>query len=121
MNSQSYHDGTLTIDGQTLTIRRYYFPWLGPKHVALDSVRGVQRAPLSAFGGRGRLWGSTTLRYWANLDTGRPRKDVGFALDLGHHIRPFITPDYPQAFEDALRADLPNTPFDVASGPAYGV
>lgn len=121
MTAGSYRDKTLAIDAHTLTIRRYYFPWAGAKRIPLSSVRAVQRAPLSFFGGRGRLWGSSTLRYWANLDTGRPRKDVGFALDLGHHIRPFITPDYPQAFEDALRADLPNTTFDVASGPAYGV
>lgn len=51
MDSPSYHDGTLDIDGQTLTIRRYYFPWLGAKHVELGSVRGVQRAPMSLFGG----------------------------------------------------------------------
>lgn len=121
MTAASYRDKTLAIDAHTLTIRRYYFPWAGAKRVPLSAVRGVQRAPLSFFGGRGRVWGSTTLRYWCNLDIGRPKKDVGFALDLGRHVRPFITPDYPQAFEDALRADLPDTPFNVSPAPNYGV
>ncbi len=121
MSADRYHDRTLDIDAHTLTIRRYYFPWAGAKRVALTSVCAVRRAPLSAFGGRGRLWGSTTLRDWANLDMARPGKDAGFALDLGGRIRPFVTPDDPDAFEAALRAALPGTPFDVVTRPRYGV
>lgn len=121
MNSQSYHDAALTIDGQTLTIRRYYFPWLGAKHVRLGSVRGVQRAPMSWFGGKGRVWGSITTKYWANLDARRPGKDVCFVFDLGRHVRPFVTPDDPDAFEAAVVAASPDTPFEVIDRPRFGV
>ena len=111
----------MRLGADTLTIDPYYFPWAGAKRVDLTTVRTVQRAPLSVFGGRGRLWGSTTLRYWSNFDSSRPGKNVGFVLDLGGHIRPFITPDDPEAFEAALRSALPETPFDVVTRPRYGV
>lgn len=115
-----YQDGALVLDAAALTIRRYYFPWGGSKHVPLAAIRSVERVPLSVFGGRGRVWGSTTLRYWANLDPRRPRKDTGFVFDLGHHVRPLVTPDDPDAFETALRAVLPQTPIHVSSRPPYG-
>lgn len=61
------------------------------------------------------------MRYWSNFDTSRPSKNVGFVLDLGAHIRPFVTPDDPEAFEAALRSALPETPFDVVTRARYEV
>ncbi|MGH2864990.1 MAG: hypothetical protein ACRDJX_07035 [Solirubrobacteraceae bacterium] len=57
---------------------------------------------MGALTGRGRIWGTANPRYWANLDPARPRKRVGFVLDLGRPVRPFLTPDDPDAFEAAL-------------------
>ncbi len=76
----------------------------------------MERTELTLVGGRGRIWGSTTLRYWANLDVARPRKASGFIFDLGHHVRPFVTPDDPDAFEAALRSHLPNATFTATTG-----
>jgi hypothetical protein len=54
--------------------------------------------------GRARLWGTANPRYWANLDPQRPRKQVGFILDTGHAVCPFLTPDDPATFESSLTA-----------------
>jgi len=53
--------------------------------------------PVKRFFGRGRIWGSTTLQYWANFDPGRPGKTEALILDTGGSILPFITPDDPAA------------------------
>ena len=121
MTVAHYEDCRLRIDATKLTIRCYYFPWAAPKHIELNTIRAVQRVPLTILGGRARLWGSTTLRYWANLDTRRPGKAVGFVLDLGRHIQPFVTPDHPDAFETALRTAAPGIPVEVSSQPRYGL
>jgi hypothetical protein len=54
--------------------------------------------------GNWRLWGSTDLRHWFNLDRRRPRKHVGLVLDLGERTKPVITPDDPQRVIAVLRA-----------------
>lgn len=119
--AERYRDRRLVVNGTTLTIGAYYFPWTGAKSVPLAHIQGVERVPLTAMGGRWRLWGSTTPSYWANLDTRRPGKEIGFVLDLGGRVRPFVTPDDPDAFEAALKAAVPEVPFAVQSTPRYGV
>ena len=55
-------------------IHGYYFPW-GTKRVPYQSIREVRRVPIGTFTGRGRIWGSTTLRYWLVwIPAGRARK-----------------------------------------------
>jgi hypothetical protein len=63
----------------------------------------VHRFAMSALRGKGRIWGSGDLGHWANLDPRRPRKSVGFLVDLGRHVVPFLTPDDPDTFEQVLR------------------
>ena len=82
-------------------IHGYYFPW-GTKRVPYQSIREVRRVPIGTFTGRGRIWGSTTLRYWASLDPSRPGKKTALILDTGHRILPFITPDDPGAVAAAI-------------------
>jgi hypothetical protein len=103
-----YRDRWITADTDGLTIRGYYFPW-GTKHVAWQGIRGVRRVPLSFFGGKGRIWGTANPRYWANLDPGRPRKQLGLILDLGRAVQPVLTPDDPDALvaEIARHTDTP--------------
>lgn len=50
-----------------------------------------------------RIWGSTDLRHWFNLDWHWPNKKVGLVLDLGKHMKPVITPDDPQRVVAVLR------------------
>ncbi|RMB58939.1 hypothetical protein [Tessaracoccus antarcticus] len=115
MTEDQYEDSTLSVNADTLTIRGYYFPWFGAKRVPLSSIRIVTRLPLTTWGGRWRIWGSTTLQYWANLDVRRTRKDTAFTVDIGASIMPFITPERPDQFERVLRAAVPAVPFVVKS------
>jgi len=61
--------------------------------IPYSAIREIRRVPMSTFTGKGRIWGSTTLRYWASLDPNRSAKDTALILDTGHRILPFITPD----------------------------
>jgi hypothetical protein len=108
-----YKDHWIECTADALLIRGYYFPW-GTKRVPYGSIREVRRVPIGTFTGRGRLWGSTTLRYWASLDPGRPRKKTALILDTGHAILPFITPDDPAAVVAAISE---HSAARVVSGP----
>jgi len=97
-----YRDRWIDCTADGIRIRGYYFPW-GTKHIAYDSIRSVQRVDIGAFTGRGRIWGTANPRYWASLDPKRPRKTTALILDVGRFVRPFITPDDPEAVEHAIR------------------
>jgi hypothetical protein len=90
--SSLYKDRWIECTDDAVLIRAYYFPW-GTKRVRYSAIREIRRLPMSVFTGKGRIWGSTTLRYWASLDPDRPAKDTALVLDTGKWILPFITPD----------------------------
>lgn len=98
-----YHDRWITCTNEEVQVRAYYFPW-GTKHIPYGSIRGMRRVTLTALRGKGRIWGTGNFKYWASLDPKRPTKSVGFVLDLGRAVSPFLTPDDPDAFEQAVRA-----------------
>jgi len=97
-----YRDQWIECTDDALIIRGYYFPW-GTKRVPYRSIREVRRVPIGGLTGRGRIWGSSTLRYWASLDPGRLHKKTALILDNGQRILPFITPDDPAAVVAAIR------------------
>ena len=99
--STLYKDRWIECTTDAVLIRGYYFPW-GTKRIPYQSIREVRRVPLGTLIGRGRIWGSTTLHYWASLDPGRPRKKAALILDTGHAILPLITPDDPGAVASAI-------------------
>jgi hypothetical protein len=84
---------------QGLVIRGYYFPWGGRKVIPYGRIRGVERYEMRALTGKWRIWGTSSPRYWLNLDPRRPRKSVALILDLGRRVRPVITPDDPDAVQ----------------------
>jgi len=96
-----YRDRSIACDDAGIAIRGYYLPW-GTKRVPYANLRSITKVNLGAFSGRGRIWGTANPRYWANLDVRRPAKTVGYVLDAGKFVRPFITPDDPDAFEASL-------------------
>ena len=96
-----YRDRTLSVDDTGITLRWYYFP-AGTKRIPVARLRSVTRVEIGALTGRGRIWGTANPRYWANLDVNRPKKSTGYVLDTGRFVRPFVTPDEPDAFEAAL-------------------
>jgi len=104
MSDIDYDDGLIACSDDGLVIRRYTL-FLGPKRVPYGQIRAATEVALRGFSfGKWRIWGSTDLRDWFNLDWRRPRKRVGLVLDLGRHARPVITPDDPQRVADALRS-----------------
>jgi hypothetical protein len=100
---EAYRDRWISCDDDEIRVRAYYFPW-GTKRIPYGSIRGIRRVTMGRLRGRGRIWGTGNLKYWASLDPGRPSKSVAFILDLGRHVSPFLTPDDPEAFERAVRA-----------------
>jgi hypothetical protein len=81
---------------------RLYYPWAS-KTIPYSAIKDVQRITLSGLRGRGRLWGTLNLGYWANLDMKRSRKKVGLVLNIGKRVKPYITPDDTDALETLLR------------------
>jgi hypothetical protein len=99
--ARTYRDRWITCTDSEVQIRGYYFPW-GTKHISYGSIEGLTRVKMGPLTGRGRIWGTANPRYWASFDPGRPRKQVGLILDLGKRVKPFVTPDDPDAFEAVL-------------------
>jgi len=110
-----YHDRWIKCSSEWIQIRGYYFPW-GTKRIPYGSIRSVRRVEIGALTGRGRIWGTANPRYWASLDPQRPRKHVGLILDLGRFVRPFITPDDPDAVEALIRDHAKLGPSVESSG-----
>lgn len=102
---QAYRDRWISCDDDEIRIRAYYFPW-GTKRIPYGSVRGIRRVAMDALHGQGRIWGTGNFRYWAGLDPRRPSKTVAFILDIGRRVSPFLTPDDPDAFEQAVRGHV---------------
>ncbi len=110
-----YRDRWIECTSGGLRIRAYYFPW-GTKRIPYRSIRSVRRVELGPGTGRGRIWGTANPHYWASLDPGRPSKTAGLILDVGRFVRPFITPDDPNAVEAAIRERASLTPASTNAG-----
>jgi hypothetical protein len=104
-----YKDRWIDCTDSAIVVRGYYFPW-GSKRIPYASIKSLDRFAMTALRGKGRIWGSGDLVHWANLDPRRPTKSVGFFLDVGRRVIPFLTPDDPDAFEQVLRAHITPAP-----------
>ncbi len=103
MDGNEYADRWIRCGPDGIAVRGYYFPW-GTKHIAYGSVHGITRVALTPGRGRARIWGTANPGYWASLDPDRPHKETALVLDLGRRVKPFLTPDEPDAFEQVVRA-----------------
>jgi hypothetical protein len=75
--TETYDDGTLVCGPDRLEIHSYYFPF-GTKSVPYTQIKGLQRFEIKGvWSGKWRIWGTGNPRYWANLDTKRPKKNAG--------------------------------------------
>ncbi|KUL51413.1 hypothetical protein ADL22_06355 [Streptomyces sp. NRRL F-4489] len=103
-----YEDHWITCTEDAVRVRGYYFPW-GTKTIPYTKIRGVRRREMGMLTGQGRIWGTGHPRYWASLDPERMSKSTALILDLGRYVRPFLTPDDPDAVEAVIRerAGLP--------------
>jgi len=112
-----YDDGIIICDAVGVEIRHYYFP-SGTKHVTYEEIKGLARVDMSPLRGKLRIWGTGNFKIWANLDTKRPHKEVAFIIDNGKSIKPFVTPDGPDAFEAVVRERAGLGPSTGESSPA---
>jgi hypothetical protein len=115
--SDNYNDGKIECTPTQLRIHGYYFPY-GTKDIPYGEIKGVQLFKLSALRGKARIWGTGNFKYWANLDVGRPKKELGLVVDIGKSIKPFITPDDANAVATLLRERAGLPPNDGAVGDA---
>ena len=100
--SDTYSDRGVKCGASSLTIHNYYVPGL-PKIIPYTAIESLRRVDTSFFRGQWRIWGTSNVHYWANLDAQRPKKTVGFILDAGKFVKPFVTPDEPDEFEAVIR------------------
>jgi hypothetical protein len=112
-----YNDGIVSCDAEGVVLRRYYFP-SGVRRVPYGEITGLERVTMGKLTGQWRIWGTANLRLWANYDPKRPKKTVGFILDAGKRVRPFVTPDDPDAFEAIVRERAHLGPASGEAGPA---
>jgi hypothetical protein len=96
-----YDDGRILCDERGLVIRWYGL--FGAKRVPYDRIRAATAGDMGSLGGRYRIWGSSDLRHWYNLDPTRPRKKTAIVLNLGKWLRPVITPDEPDKVIEILK------------------
>ena len=111
-----YSDRWISCTEDEIRIRGYYFPW-GTKRVPYATLRQVRRVPVGILTGRGRLWGTANLRYWASLGPGRPHKRTALILDSGGRVQAYITPDDPDAVCEAILRRSPLSEILDAPGP----
>jgi hypothetical protein len=93
----TYRDRWIECTPHEIRVRWYYFPW-GTKVFPYSRIREVRRLRLDLLHGKWRISGTANPRYWASLDPSRPRKQVGFLIDVGRRMQALITPDDADAF-----------------------
>jgi hypothetical protein len=92
-----YRDRWIRCTTDGLVIRCYSFPLGRAKRFAYRDIREVTVHEMGWLTGKGRIWGTSSPRVWASFDPGRPWKSQALILDVGKKVRPFITPDDPEA------------------------
>lgn len=101
-----YDDGRVRLDGEGVTLRRYYFPAGRSKHIPYRQIRSAVAGPMGWLTGKGRGWGSAHPNYWLPLDGSRPRKSTLVVLDLSGPVKPAFSPDQPDQVLDILQQHI---------------
>jgi hypothetical protein len=114
--ADTYRDRFIECTDTGVRVRGYCFPW-GTKTIPYALIRALDRFTMTALHGKGRIWGSGDLRHWANLDPQRPKKSIGFFVDVGRRVVPFLTPDDPDAFERVIAERTGLAPSDTGGTP----
>jgi hypothetical protein len=107
-----YRDKQITCTEDAIVVRWYYL-W-GTKRIQYSAIKAARLVMLSPLRGKGRIWGTANPQYWASLDPGRPRKSAAIIVDTGGAVKPYLTPDDPEAVAAIVKdraglADVPMT------------
>ena len=99
----TYEDDTVEIDGNNVTIKRYFIRGRS-KVIPLSSIRGVETFDMGPLTGRWRIigLGPGRPRSWFAWDRKRRTKSVAISLDVGRWIRPAFSPSDPAAVAQIL-------------------
>jgi hypothetical protein len=117
-----YDDGSVLLDEDGVTLRRYYFPVGASKRIPYRRIRRVWGQPMGWSTGKGRGWGSAHPGYWLPLDLRRPRKRTLVVLDVGGVVKPAFSPDDPQRVLELLRERIARPAADAGgTGSGAGI
>lgn len=97
-----YADARVECVAEGVRLHWYYFAW-GTTQIPCGSIRALRRVEIGALTRRARVWGTAKPGYWTNFDPTRPRTTIALLVDLGRRVKPFITPDDPDAVEALIR------------------
>jgi hypothetical protein len=102
-----YDDGGLLLDEDGLTIRRYYFSVGGRKAHPLhrDTARDGSADGLADR--QGSRVGHSAPGLLVPQDLRRAAKRILVVLDVGHRVKPCVTPDDPDRFVELLQGRVP--------------
>ncbi|WP_445169512.1 hypothetical protein ACTXG7_09410 [Mycolicibacterium sp. Dal123E01] len=107
MSDEIYRDKFIVLDGDGVTILRYYFPMATPKRIAYSDIRRVLVEDMNWLTGKGRFWGAAIPNTWMPMDWGRMSKDKVIVLDVGARVKPCVTPDDPDRVAALIKERVP--------------
>ncbi|APE15882.1 hypothetical protein BOH72_12280 [Mycobacterium sp. WY10] len=103
MSDEIYRDSFIVLDGDGITLLKYYFPFATPKRIAYNDIRNVLVEDMNWLTGKGRFWGASLPYTWMPMDWGRMKKDKVIVLDVGSRVKPCVTPDDPDRVAGLIR------------------
>ena len=98
-----YEDNTVSVDGDSITIRRYGV-FGSPRTMSFDAITAVTVSSLTPVG-KWRLvgWGpGAGSRNWYGWDRNRQKKKTAYSFDVNRFWRPTVTPNDSESFLTAL-------------------
>ena len=81
-SQELYRDKLVSVDDQTIRIKRYYFPLGLSKSVRLTDIQNIRVLPVNLTTGAARIWGSGDFRTWFPLDWNRFNREKIFIMTL---------------------------------------
>ena len=79
-NKTLYQDSLITIEGDNLTLKNYYFPSLSSKKILFANVESIKVYEPSILRGKWRIQGTGDFRTWYPADSSRYKRDKIFVI-----------------------------------------
>lgn len=100
-----YDDSLITITGDSIILKCYYFPVGLSKRILFTSIENIQIYEPTLLSGKYRIWGSGDFMTWFPLDFKRPSKDRIFIINIkDSFFRSGFTTESPFVVMQALTA-----------------
>ena len=79
-NKTLYQDSLITIEGDNLTLKNYYFPSMSSKKILFANVESIMVYESSILRGKWRIQGTGDFRTWYPADSYRYKRDKIFVI-----------------------------------------